>query len=232
MALSHIKASAKYGLGGALRKCALAICFFAAFTTSGAAQPITVVALGDSLVQGYGLQPEQGFVPQLENWLQASGEDAEVQNSGVSGDTTAGGLARIEWTLASEPDALIVVLGGNDLLRGILPEHSRENLEGILAAASDRGLPVLLAGHEAPSNYGPEYRDEFEAIYPELAETYGATLYPKFFAALDAEGDRREVRRKYMQDDGIHPNSDGVALIVASVGPFVVELIQAARAKQ
>ena len=232
MALSHIKASAKYGLGNALRKCALAICFFAAFTTSGVAQPITVIALGDSLVQGYGLQPEQGFVPQLENWLRASGEDVTVQNAGVSGDTTAGGFARIEWTLASEPDALIVVLGGNDLLRGILPQYSRENLNGILAAASNRGLPVLLAGHEAPSNYGPEYKDEFEAIFPELAEKHGATLYPKFFSALDAEGDRREVRRRYMQDDGIHPNSDGVALIVASVGPFVVDMIRTARASQ
>lgn len=232
MALLHIAASAKYGLGGALRKVAPAICFFLAFTTSSAAQAITVVALGDSLVHGYGLQPEEGFVPQLENWLRANGQDVTVENAGVSGDTTAGGLARIEWTLASEPDALIVVLGGNDLLRGILPEHSRESLNGILAAASNRGLPVLLAGHEAPSNYGPEYKDEFEAIYPELAEMYGAILYPKFFAALDAEGDRQEVRRRYMQDDGIHPNSEGVALIVASVGPFVVDLIREARASQ
>ena len=232
MALLHIAASAKYGLGCALRKVAPAICFFLAFTTSGAAQAITVVALGDSLVHGYGLQPEEGFVPQLENWLRANGEDVTVENAGVSGDTTAGGFARIEWTLASEPDALIVVLGGNDLLRGILPEHSRESLNGILAAASNRGLPVLLAGHEAPSNYGPEYKDEFEAIYPELAEMYGAILYPKFFAALDAEGDRQEVRRRYMQDDGIHPNSEGIALIVASVGPFVVDLIREARASQ
>ena len=232
MALLRVAASAKYGLGCALRKVALAICFLAAFTTSGAAREITVVALGNSLVQGFGLLPEQGFVPQLERWLQANGEDAKIQNAGVSGDTTAGGLARIEWTLASEPDALIIILGGNDLLRGILPEHSRENLNGILAAASNRGLPVLLAGHEAPSNYGPEYKDEFEAIYPELAEMHGATLYPKFFAALDAEGDRREVRRRYMQEDGIHPNSDGVALIVASLGPFVIDLIRTARASQ
>ena len=232
MALLHVAASAKYGLGCALRKVAPAICFFLAFTASGAAEAITVVALGDSLVHGYGLQPKEGFVPQLENWLRANGEDVTVENAGVSGDTTAGGLARIEWTLAFEPDALIVVLGGNDLLRGILPEHSRESLNGILAAASNRGLPVLLAGHEAPSNYGPEYKDEFEAIYPELAEMYGAILYPKFFTALDAEGDRQEVRRRYMQDDGIHPNSEGVALIVASVGPFVVDLIREARASQ
>lgn len=188
--------------------------------------------MGDSLVQGFGLQPEQGFVPQLERWLQASGEDAKVQNAGVSGDTTAGGLARIEWTLASEPDALIIILGGNDLLRGILPEHSRENLDGVLDAASNRGLPVLFAGHEAPSNYGPEYKEEFEAIYPELAEKHGAALYPRFFAALDAEGGRNEARRKYMQDDGIHPNSEGVALIVSSIGPLVIELIRAARARQ
>ncbi len=194
-----------------------------------AAQTVNVAALGDSLVHGFGLPAEDGFVPQLQAWLDSNGGDALVSNAGVSGDTTAGGLARLEWTLASNPDALIVVLGGNDLLRGIQPAHSRENLDGILSFAAGRGVPVLLTGHEAPSNYGPEYKAEFEAMFEELSERHGALLYPRFFAALDAKGDRREVRRLYMQDDGIHPNREGVAVIVKSIGPMVLELAARAR---
>jgi acyl-CoA thioesterase-1 len=138
------------------------------------AEEVTVVALGDSLTQGYGLIEEDGFVPQLQAWLQARGADVVVENHGVSGDTTAGGLARIGWALGDHVDALIVALGGNDLLRGLPPEASRANLDGILAEAEARGLPVLLIGLEAPGNYGPDYKAAFDAMYPELADQYDA----------------------------------------------------------
>lgn len=188
------------------------------------AEPVTIAALGDSLTQGYGLALEDGFVPQLKAWLDEAGEDVVLINAGVSGDTTAGGLSRIGWTLTDEVDALIVALGGNDLLRGIAPEVARANIEGILAETSARGVPVLLVGMDAPSNYGAEYEQAFEAIYPELAERYGALHHDNFLGALAALGDRDVAVTKYMQPDRIHPNKDGVALIVEELGPRVVEL--------
>ena len=188
------------------------------------AEPVTIAALGDSLTQGYGLALEDGFVPQLKAWLDEAGEDVVLINAGVSGDTTAGGLSRIGWTLTDEVDALIVALGGNDLLRGIAPEVARANIEGILAETSARGVPVLLVGMDAPSNYGAEYEQAFEAIYPELSESYGALHHDNFLGALAALGDRDVAVTKYMQPDRIHPNKDGVALIVEELGPRVVEL--------
>lgn len=188
------------------------------------AEPVTVAALGDSLTQGYGLAAEDGFVPQLQRWLDAAGEEVVLINAGVSGDTTAGGLSRIGWTLTEEVDALIVALGGNDLLRGIDPGVARANLEGILAEAAGRGLPVLLVGMDAPSNYGPDYEAAFEAIYPELAGEYGALHHENFLGALAALADREMAVERYMQPDRIHPNAEGVALIVADLGPRVAEL--------
>ncbi|MEO0381532.1 MAG: arylesterase, partial [Pseudomonadota bacterium] len=139
-------------------------------------QEVTIAALGDSLTQGYGLAVQQGFVPQLEEWLQDQGRDVAVINAGVSGDTTAGGLSRVDWTLTPEVDALIVTLGGNDLLRGIDPGVSRANLEGILSAATGAGVEVLLVGMQAPGNYGPDYKAAFDGMYPDLSAAYG-TLY-------------------------------------------------------
>jgi acyl-CoA thioesterase-1 len=190
-----------------------------------AAEPVTVAALGDSLTQGYGLPQEDGFVPQLQAWLEAQGTPAAMVNAGVSGDTTAGGLSRVDWTLTPEVDALIVALGGNDLLRGIDPSVSRANLDGILQKAQERGLPVLLIGLEAPGNYGPDYKAAFDAIYPELAQTYGALHVDSFLGALTARSDQAQAVRDYMQSDGIHPNAEGVALIVEALGPRVQELI-------
>lgn len=189
------------------------------------AQPVTVAALGDSLTQGYGLPQEDGFVPQLQNWLGAEGEDVMIVNAGVSGDTTAGGLSRVDWTLTPDVDALIVALGGNDLLRGLPPEVSRANLEGILQKATERGLPVLLVGLIAPGNYGPDYKAAFDAMYPELAAAYGTLLVESFLGPLTAEVDQAQALRDYMQSDGIHPNADGVAKIVAALGPQVQALI-------
>ena len=189
------------------------------------AEPVTIAALGDSLTQGYGLAPADGFVPQLQDWLQARGAAVRVVNAGVSGDTTQGGLARVEWTLTPEVDAMIVALGGNDLLRGIDPAVSRANLSAILAAAAEAGVEVLLIGLPAPGNYGPDYKRDFDAIFPDLAEEFGTLLIESFLEPLREAATGGAELGRYMQGDGIHPNAEGVALIVAQVGPKVLELI-------
>jgi acyl-CoA thioesterase-1 len=186
------------------------------------AEQVTIAALGDSLTAGYGLAPAEGFAPQLQAWLQAKGADVVVINAGVSGDTTAGGAARLDWTLTPEVGALIVTLGGNDLLRGIDPAASRANLDAILKSTTGRGLPVLLIGMQAPGNYGPDYKSSFDAIYPELAQTYQTLLAPSFFAGL---GDDPVAARGFLQADGLHPNPAGVAAIVENLGPQVLELL-------
>lgn len=187
-----------------------------------AAGTLRLVALGDSLTHGYGLAQEQGFVPQLQRWLDARGEDVDVVNMGVSGDTTAGGLSRLDWALADGADAVIVELGGNDLLRGVEPSTSRANLDAILAKLAARDIPVLLAGLEAPLNYGAGWKAEFEAMYTELAEAHDAILHASFLAGVEDDP-------ALMQPDGIHPNAAGVARIVEAIGPAVLELIGRAR---
>lgn len=191
------------------------------------AEPVTIAALGDSLTQGYGLPSEEGFVPQLENWLQGQGADVRVLNAGVSGDTTAGGLSRIAWTLTPDVDAVIVALGGNDLLRGIDPSVSRANLAGILDVTQEAGLPVLLVGLPAPGNYGPDFQTEFDAIFPDLAERYGALMEPNFLNAIGSESLTEAAQ--FMQSDGIHPNAAGVAKIVGDLGPTVLDLVTQAQ---
>ncbi len=190
------------------------------------AETVTVAALGDSLTQGFGLTPEEGFVPQLEAWLIAEGADVALINAGVSGDTTAGGLSRVAWTLTPEVDAMIVALGGNDFLRGIDPAVARANLDGILAAAEEAGVEVLLVGLQASNQYGPDYRRDFNGMYTDLSEEYGTPLYPDIFAGLRTEGGTAEAVRAFMQPDGIHPNPEGVALIVADIGPAVLDLVE------
>ncbi|MFC2978996.1 arylesterase [Roseicyclus marinus] len=213
-----------YGALGSMGKAAV---LSLALVLPAAAEEVTIAALGDSLTQGYGLMQEEGFTAQLQDWLMARGHDVAILNAGVSGDTTAGGLARVGWTLTPDVDAMIVALGGNDLLRAIPPEVSRANLEGILQAAQTAGVPVLLVGLTAPGNYGPEYQAAFDAMYPELAEAYGALHVESFLAPLSAaaEADRQGALTAYMQADGIHPNAAGVALIVEALGPEVERLI-------
>ena len=189
-----------------------------------------MAALGDSLTAGYGLRQDEGFVAQMEAWLRARGHDVRVINAGVSGDTTAGGFARIDWTLTPEVDAVIVALGGNDFLRGIDPAVSRANLDGILDATDAAGVPELLVGIHASGNYGPGYRAAFNGMYPELAAEHDAILRPDWFAALSESGITEESMRLYMQPDGIHPNAAGVERIVADLGPAVEELIARAEA--
>ncbi len=194
-----------------------------------AAEPVTVLALGDSLTQGYGLPEQDGLVPQMRKWLEDQGVEAELINAGVSGDTTAGGAARVEWSLTPEVDAMIVTLGGNDLLRGIDPAVSRRNLESILKIAQTNEVEVLLVGLSAPGNYGAEYKSSFDAIYPELSEAYGAFYAPDFFAGLGG-GDPAALQQ-WFQADGIHPNAEGVARIVEGLGPHLRALIEAAQAE-
>ena len=193
------------------------------------AEPVTLVALGDSLTAGYGLEnPADGLVPQLEGWLKAQGDDVVIQNAGVSGDTTAGGLSRVDWALGPEADGVIVILGGNDMLRGIDPGEARANLDAILTKADARKLPVLLVAMKAGANFGPDYKAAFDGMYGDLAAAHGAVLADDFFGGLRAAGadpaDPASMAA-FMQADGIHPNPEGVKLIVAGLGPKVQELL-------
>ncbi len=195
-----------------------------------AAAPLEIVALGDSLTAGYGLPDGEGFVPQLQRWLDANDADVRIVNAGVSGDTTAGGLARLDWALSDETRAMIVALGGNDLLRGLDPATSRANLDAILGrVAGDRDLPVLLIGLTAPGNYGADYKTAFDGMYVDLSAGYDTLMEPNFLGPLLADADLATARKRYLQSDGIHPNREGVTLIVEAFGPRVVELADRAR---
>ncbi|WP_132543437.1 arylesterase [Rhodovulum euryhalinum] len=212
--------------GARTRALKLAVAMVLAVAPGGAlAEEVTIAALGDSLTQGYGLPQGEGFVPQLEAWLRAQGAEVTVLNAGVSGDTTAGGLSRVAWTLTPEVDAMIVALGGNDLLRGIDPAASRANLAGILKAAQEAGVEVMLVGLSAPGNYGPDFKSAFDAMYPELAAEYGAMHFESFLKGLTDLPDRGAAMRDYMQEDGIHPSAKGVSLIVEAMGPTVLDLV-------
>jgi acyl-CoA thioesterase-1 len=183
---------------------------------------VKVVALGTSLTAGYGLEQAEGFVPQLQAALEAKGLDVEVENAGVSGDTSAGGLARLDWSIDDDVDAVIVELGSNDALRGFDPQQTRDNLTAILEALAARDLPVLLTGMLAPPNLGEEYGAEFAAIYPDLASRYGVLFYPFFLEGVAADA-------ALNQPDGIHPNADGVQVIVEAITPYAVQLVEHAR---
>ena len=202
---------------------AIALLAGAFLATEGAAgQTLRIVAVGDSLFAGYGVGPNKGFVPQLQTWLSGHDADVEVLNAGVSGDTTAGGLVRIDWSVGEEADGVILSLGANDMLRGIDPMETRRNLEAMLMRLSERGLPVLLVGMRAGSNLGPEYREAFDAIYPELAERHSVPLYPFLLEGVALEPDLNQA-------DGIHPNPEGVEVIVQSIGPSVLAFAESIR---
>jgi acyl-CoA thioesterase-1 len=178
------------------------------------AAPLKILALGDSLTAGYGLAEADGFCPQLEKALKAAGHDVQVIDGGVSGDTTADGLARLDWTLADNPDVVIVELGANDALRGLDPAQAKANLEAILTRLEKQGRVVLLAGMKAPRNLGPDYDQAFDAMYPELAARHRVALYPFFLEGVATDP-------ALSQADGIHPNSAGVAVIVRRILPAV-----------
>ena len=187
-------------------------------SASDAEKPVTVVALGTSLTAGFGLPAEDGFTARLQNALEQAGHSVLVENAGVSGDTSAGGLARLDWALTENTSAVIVELGSNDALRGLDPAQTEKNLREILDKLTARNLPILLTGMRAPPNLGPEYAAEFEPIFQELAAEYETAFYPFFLEGVAAEADLN-------QTDGIHPNADGVAVIVEGILPFVVQLV-------
>ncbi len=184
------------------------------------APAIKILAFGDSLVHGYGLTAAETFPVQLEAALRRLGHPVRVINAGNSGDTTAAGLARLDWTLQDAPDAVIVELGGNDGLRGIDPGETYANLDRILGRLNADGIPVLLAGMLAPRNLGADFAGEFDAVYPRLADDHGVALYPFFLDGVAGDP-------ALNQDDGIHPNGAGVAVIVERITPAVVRLLEA-----
>ncbi len=186
-----------------------------------AAADRVVVAIGDSLTAGFGLAPADTLPAVLERRLRAGGLEVGVVNAGVSGDTTAGGRARLDWALPSRVDLVILALGANDMLRGIAPATARGNLEAMLARLAERGIPVLLAGMRAPLNLGTDYARAFDAIYPELAARYGVPLYPFLLEGV-------AFRAELNLDDGLHPNAAGVARIVDGLAPMVRAALRAA----
>ncbi|MDP2124025.1 MAG: arylesterase [Parvibaculum sp.] len=213
-----------------MRYCKLLPAFLLAATLSLApaaagegTRALTIVALGDSLTAGYMLGPNEDFASQLEAALTEAGhENVKIANAGVSGDTSAGGLARLDWAVGPDADAVIVELGANDALRAIDPAVTRENLETIVTRLKARGLPVLLAGMLAPPNLGAEYGAAFNAIHADLAETHGLILYPFFLDGVAGE-------RRLNLGDGIHPTAEGIGIIVERILPQVEELIAQAR---
>jgi len=177
-----------------------------------------LVVFGDSLVAGYGVAANRAFPAQLEAALRAKGHKVAVINAGVSGDTTAAGLARFDWAIPPDASAVIVELGANDALRGLPPKLARDNLGTILSRLKARGLPVLLAGMRAPRNWGNDYATAFDAMYPALAKVHGVELYPFFLEGI-------ALVDKFNQRDGMHPNENGVAEIVRRVLPAVERLL-------
>jgi acyl-CoA thioesterase-1 len=203
---------------------AAALVFLLGFQPAHAAPGETViVALGDSLTAGYGLPQDQSFPAQLQAALKARGQNVRIINAGVSGDTATAALQRLDWALPDDTKAVIVELGGNDALQGIPPEGTKQALAKIIEKVQAKGLPVLLAGMEAPRNMGKEYVKQFHAIYPDLAAQYDVLLYPFFL-------DGAALHDGLMQRDGIHPNGKGVAVIVAKMMPKVEALLAEAGA--
>lgn len=181
-----------------------------------AAEPVHILAFGDSLTAGYGLPASQSFAAQLEERLRGLGRAVRVTNAGVSGDTSAGGLARLEWSLQDRPDLVILELGANDGLRGLSPESMRRNLEAIIVRLREAGARVILAGMRAPVNWGEEYRQQFTRAFPELAARHDLPLYPFFLEGVIQDPG-------LTLDDGLHPNTRGVARIVEGILPLVLE---------
>jgi acyl-CoA thioesterase-1 len=182
------------------------------------AAPVKILALGTSLTQGYGLPPGTEFTAQLQAALKAAGIDAQVINAGVSGDTSADGLSRLDWSLADHPQAAIVELGSNDMLRGIPPSETEKNLRAILTKLKAAHVKVLLTGMMAQANLGRDYVQQFDAIYPRLAKKFGVLFYPFMLQGV-------ALNPKLNQADGMHPNPAGVKVIVKHMLPLVKKLV-------
>lgn len=187
-----------------------------AFANNTADREKRLLVLGDSLTSGYGLAIDASFPAQLERALRKEGHAVTVINAGVSGDTTAGGLARLSWSLASSPDLVLVELGGNDALRGLPPEQTYANLDALLKQLEQAGIPVLLTGMQAPRNLGEDYTSAFDRLYPLLAAKYKIPFYPFFLEGVVNMPNLNQI-------DGIHPNAAGVAVVVEKILPTVID---------
>jgi acyl-CoA thioesterase-1 len=207
-----------------IRRTLLALALLLFLLPASAQETITLLAFGDSLTAGLGVDPQSAFPAKLEEALKARGHNVRVINAGVSGDTAAAGRDRLDWVLTDDIDAVIVELGANDALRGIAPTETRSALNAILEALKQRNLPVLLAGMLAPRNLGPDYAAGYDPIFPDLAKTYDAVYYPFF---LDGVATQPALN----QADGLHPNPAGVTEIVTRITPSVEELLARVAAK-
>jgi acyl-CoA thioesterase-1 len=187
-------------------------------TAFAANDETVIVALGDSLTAGFGVVANEAFPARLEAALRDAGVNARVVNAGVSGDTSAGGLARIDWVLVDEPDLVIVELGANDGLRGLSPKDMEANLDAILIRLADKGIPAVLTGMRAPANLGRAYADAFKAVFPRLAARHGIAFYPFFLDGVAAQP-------ALNQADGIHPNPAGVNVIVERLAPTILKAL-------
>ena len=201
---------------------ALAAALLAAGAGPASAKALRLVVLGDSLTAGLGLPPGKAFPDQLQAALRAKGFDVDVVNAGVSGDTAEDGLARYDWAIPADANALIVELGANDMLRGLPPEATKKALTAILDKARAAHLPTLIAGMRAAPNLGADYDRAFDAIYTAVAEAPGAILYPFFLDGVAGDA-------KLNQPDGMHPTAAGVAVIVERILPSVEDLLRRAR---
>jgi len=191
-------------------------------------RPVRILALGDSLTEGYGLPPGDDFPNVLEHALKAKGLNVTIINGGISGDTSAGGRARLDWSLGDEkngPDAAIVELGANDGLRGLPVPEMQKNLDEIVARMKARHIPVLLTGMKSPRNYGEAYAKDFDAVFPRLAKKYDVLFYPFFLDGV-------VLNANLLQADGLHPNPKGVDVIVKSITPMVMRLVEQAKGKR
>ena len=197
----------------------IALCLTFTTLTAQAKSPITLVVFGDSLSAGYGLEKQYAFPTRLNIALNQKGHTVKVINAGVSGDTTAGGRARLEWTLGNNVDAVILELGANDALRGLGTEQAYKNLAGILKILADRGIPTLLAGMHAPPNMGEDYGKSFDDIFKRLNKEFDVIFYPFFLDGVAANP-------ALNQEDGIHPNPAGVDMLVERILPDVEALLK------
>lgn len=207
-------------------RCAIVVCTATLALSGHAAQAeaLRVLVLGDSLTAGYGLASKaMAFPARLESRLEQRGYNVNVINGGVSGDTTAGGRARLAWAMGDEPpDVAVVALGANDGLRGLDPGQMRRNLDAIISTLKEKDVKVLLAGMRAPPNFGKAYVQEFDAVFPALAEKHDVAFMPFLLEGVAA-------RPEMNQDDGIHPNEKGVAVMVDRMTPYVVRLLDEAK---
>ncbi|MEO5758161.1 MAG: arylesterase [Mesorhizobium sp.] len=188
--------------------------------SSARAEPFKIVGFGDSLMAGFGLGPNEGFTDKLGAALRARGHDVVIANAGVSGDTSSGGLARLDWSVPDGTQLVILELGANDMLRGVSPDITQKNLDAMLARLKERKIPVLLAGMRAAPNLGADYQKAFDAIFPTLAAKYGVPLYPFF---LDGVAGQPGLQL----EDGMHPNAKGIDQMVEHILPTVEKAISA-----